>query len=115
MAKTSTVTLQATVSGDGVTNTYVPPGTAITNSSAPDGGPHLVAVTLGANTLTPPTGAAGVIIVPGSVGAITLKGVGGDTGVLLTAARPTFLSLASGQGAFVLAASAADSIQVQWT
>lgn len=115
MSKLSTVTLQAVVSGDGASSTYVPPGTPITNPSAPDGGPHVLPLSLGANTLTPPTGAKGVFIVPGSVGAITLKGVTGDTGILLAAGMPTFLALASGQGGFVLTASAADSISVQWT
>lgn len=115
MSKTSTLTIHVVVSGDGVTNTYAPPGTPITNSAAYDGGPHGVAVILGNNTLTPPTGATGIVIVPGALGAITAKGIGGDTGIQLAAVRPSFFALASGQGAFVLTSSAADTITIQWT
>lgn len=115
MAKLSTVTLQATVSGDGAAGTFVPPGTPITNPAAPDGGPHLVEINMGANTMTTPPNIKGVIIVPGSVAQVLLKGVSGDTGVPLSPGVPTFLSIPASLESFVLYASAADTIQMQWT
>ena len=64
----------------------------------------------GANTITPPLGGStpiGVIIVPpaGNAFTITLKGVTGDTGVVLHTTHPTSISLNSPTATFVLTAS----------
>ena len=53
-----------------------------------------VALVAGANTITPPTKAGGVLIIPpaGNTIAITLKGVTGDTGIVLAKIAPTLLT-----------------------
>src|SRR5690242_2468757 len=66
----------------------------------------------GANTITPPTvgsgGATAVTIIPpaGNTATITLKGVSGDTGVVLHKTDPTTVALNSPTNTFVLSASA---------
>ena len=66
----------------------------------------------GANTITVPTGAVGVLILfaTTSVTTKTLKGVTGDTGIVL---RPTgwnfFTITQSSSGSFVINSSAADT------
>ena len=62
----------------------------------------------GANTITPPTGATACTIVPptGNTETITLKGVTGDTGVVLHKTDPTSIGINSASDTFVLTASA---------
>ena len=57
-----------------------------------------------ATTLTAPTGAYGVVIVPDSANAtaITLKGVAGDTGIPLSKTAPMVLTFPAGSASFVL-------------
>lgn len=116
MAKTSSVTFTVSITGDGGTLNYTPPGTPLSNTSAPYGGPIPVALSSGNNTLTPPATAQGVMIIPPTGSAITktLKGIAGDTGILLNNALPTVLSLPVGGGAFVINASNSETITVLW-
>lgn len=72
----------------------------------------IVTLVLGANTITLPTGGStpiGVTIVPpaGNVETLTLKGVTGDTGILLHSTNPTTIMFGTGVVSFVLTAGAA--------
>lgn len=103
MAKTSTVTAQITVQGDGVGFIYTPPTMPVANPSSP-GSIALEALTTGDNTIAVPPGASYMMVVPpvGSVVAKKLKGVGGDTGFSIHASNPTLVALASPTPATVL-------------
>jgi hypothetical protein len=66
----------------------------------------------GANTITVPTWATGVLIIPTSTNtvALTLKGVTGDAGIEIGPASPTLLTFASTPPAsFVITAASAVS------
>ena|SRR6185503_9693831 len=67
---------------------------------------QLVNLSSGANTITVPTGAIGVTIIPPALNAtaITLKGVTGDTGIALSLLDPCSLSL-TGVSTFCLTAA----------
>jgi hypothetical protein len=75
----------------------------------------------GANTITPPAGSTpvSVTIVPpaGNVITITLKGVTGDTGILLHPTDPTTIALGSPTATFVLTAGSlfASGVRFYWT
>ena len=72
----------------------------------------------GANTITPPSGAKGVTIIfpPGNEVLVTLKGVTGDTGIVLHPTAPTSIGLYSASSTFVLtAASALTGIRLIWS
>ncbi len=58
----------------------------------------------GDNTITVPTGATAVLIQPPLANAIalTLKGAGGDTGILLHKIYPTLVSLSAGQTTLII-------------
>lgn len=92
---------------------------AATNSASP-GQLQVLNLILGANTITPPAGATpkGCTIVPPSTNTatLTLKGVAGDTGVVLHATDPSSLALNSPTATFVLTASAAvTALRLIWT
>lgn len=74
-------------------------------NSAGSGQNQLVNLSSGANTITVPTGAVAVTIIPpdNNSQTITLKGVTGDTGIALALTAPCSLSLSS-VGTFVLTA-----------
>lgn len=88
---------------------------AVENLDAP-GAVDVVALTTGANTITPPTGATGCTIVPNPTNAeaLTLKGITGDTGIALALTSPTSLGLA-GTGTFVITAAGATTVRLIWT
>lgn len=74
----------------------------------------------GANTITPPAGATpvAVTIIPpsGNTSTITLKGVTGDTGVVLHTTDPTTIALNSPTDTFVLTASAEiENVRLIWS
>lgn len=75
----------------------------------------------GTNTITPPTSScttkACTIIPPaGSTVDITLKGVAGDTGIVLHNTDPTTIALDNPSGTFVLsAASTINGVRLIWT
>ena len=70
----------------------------------------------GANTITPPTGSAACTILPptGNVVALTLKGVTGDTGVVIHLTDPTTIGLGAGT-AFCLTAASGVTIRLVWS
>lgn len=90
--------------------TAVVPANAANNALSP-GKTDIVTLASGANTITPPTGGstpvACTIIPPaGNLETITLKGVTGDTGVVLHKTDPSTIALNSPTNTFVLTASA---------
>lgn len=101
MAVTSNRSVTLTDSGD---IHFSQAFSAAANSSA-SGMNVLIALASGANTITPPTSAKAVTIIPPSGNAVTLtlKGVTGDTGVPLSLVDPTSIGLASA-AAFCLTA-----------
>ena len=117
MAVTATRKTTVTFSGDFVaTEQY----SAASNASSP-AVRSLIILASGANTITPPLGATpkAVIIIPpaGNVIAITLKGVTGDTGVLLHLTDPTVIALGSATNTFVLTAGSlfTNPVTLLWT
>jgi hypothetical protein len=117
MATTSTRKTVVTFSGDFIgTETY----SAASNAASP-GVRSLVILASGANTITPPLGSTpkAVIIIPpaANVISITLKGVTGDTGVLLHLTDPTVIALGSATNTFVLTAGSlfTNPVQLIWT
>lgn len=75
---------------------------------------------LGANTITPPAGftnkAVTIIPPPGNVVAFTLKGVTGDTGVLIHPNDPTTIALGSTTATFVLSLSnTTNGVRLIWS
>lgn len=81
--------------------------------STGSGQSQLIALSSGNNTITVPTSAVGVTIVPpvGSAVVLTLKGVNGDTGIVIHPSDPTSLGL-SGVTSFVV--NAASSVSVRF-
>lgn len=71
----------------------------------------------GNNTITKPTGAVGVTIIPPSDNevVILLKKVTGDTGLSLGLTDPTFISLAASVTSFVINASDDLSLRLIWS
>lgn len=94
---------------------------AASSNVASPGQIQTVQLASGANTITPPssgvTSKACTIIMPaGNVNTVTLKGVTGDTGVVLSPTEPTTIALNSPSASFVLTASAAiDGVRLIWT
>lgn len=91
------------------------------NNIASPGDIDIVTLALGANIITPPSGGttpvACTIIPPaGNVIAITLKGIGGDTGIVLHKTDPTSIALDSPITTFVLTAAAeVVGVRLVWT
>ena len=116
MATTSLQTITAAFTGD-LENTYQVQSSA--NGASP-ASTDLVTLASGANTITKPAGGStvvGCIIVPptGNTAQITLKGVSGDTGILLHLTNPSLVSLAAGVSTFVLnAASSIVGVRLTW-
>lgn len=84
--------------------------TAANNEDSP-GQMDLVTLAIGANTITPPAGGSTPVsctIIPpaGNTATITLKGITGDTGIVLHLTDPTSIGLNSPTTTFVLTASA---------
>lgn len=82
----------------------------VTNQESP-GKFDIVTLSAGANTITPPTGGSTptsctIIPPPTNASTITLKGVTGDTGILLHPSQPSVISLGSPTATFVLTAGA---------
>lgn len=106
MSVTSVRTTNVTFTGDQESsNNYA----AASNASSP-GQSDIITLASGANTITPPSGGTtpvAVTIIPptGNTETITLKGVTGDTGVVLHKTDPTTIALNSPTDTFVLTAS----------
>ena len=93
---------------------------AAENTDSP-GVANIVTLALGNNTITPPSGGTtpkALTIVPpvGNTETITLKGVNGDTGVVLHVTDPTSIALNSSTNTLVLTASAEIiGVQLIWS
>lgn len=106
MTATAARNINVNYSGDVDANNNFP---AASNTTSP-ATISVINLTNGPTTITPPDGGTtpkGVTIIPpvGNVADITLKGVTGDTGVLLHPTDPTSLGLGSTTGTFVLTAT----------
>jgi hypothetical protein len=113
MAKTSTLSIGINAAGDGAVLNL---GLTLAQNAASPAQHQLIALASGANTLTPPTGTLYCVIVPPAASAVTktVKGVTGDTGLPISMINPTLLSLVATPAAFVLTASAIETIEVYW-
>lgn len=114
MAVASQRAISVTFSGD-VTAGIV--AQAAENASSPG---HIESKTLttGANTITPPgtTSKACTIMMPtGNTVDLTLKGVAGDTGIVLHNTDPTSIALDSPSTTFVLNASSGVTVRLVWS
>mgnify|MGYP001327104443 CR=1 FL=1 len=93
---------------------------AADNAASP-GQIDIITLASGANTITPPTGGStplAVTIVPpsGNTALITLKGISGDTGIVLHKTDPCTISLNSTTSTFVLtAASSIAGVRLIWS
>jgi len=114
MAKISTLSMSGSVQGDTVTESFG--AFTITNAAAPGAVPQNVALASGANTLTVPAGAVWFMLVPPALSIVTktLKGVTGDTGVVMAPALPFAFGFNPGTVSFVITASGAETVQVFW-
>lgn len=113
MSKTSSYACSVTGTGDGLSQVFSSP--TFTNTSSPL--KHdLVSLTTGANTLTPPTGATIVCIVPPvtSTNAKTIKGITGDTGFTMGPAVPFWSGLPAAPVAFVVTSAGSEAVDVYW-
>lgn len=118
MAASSSRTITTTYTGD---VTLGPQTHNAASNGASPATEQILNLASGANTITPPGGGttlAGVTIVPpvGNTTGITLKGVSGDTGIVISKTDPTSLGLDSGVASFVLGASAGvTGLRLFWT
>jgi len=114
MATTSVRSIVVSMSGDvSMQGNYA----AANNTSAP-GEIRSITLASGANTITPPTGAKGAILVPPSANttSITFKGVSGDTGLRLHNTDPAVITLNAATDTFVLTAGAEiTGFRIIWT
>jgi hypothetical protein len=113
MSVTSTRRVIVNYSGDVVAQQDEP---AANNSSSP-GEIENVTLAAGNNTITPPTGATAVTILPpaGNTSLITLKGINGDTGIALHLTDPSSIGLNSAASTFVLNAVAQVIVRLLWS
>lgn len=118
MASTATVAVSVTVS-DGTKNTvqesYSVNGLTIV---AENGKRETLSLSAGANTITPPTGAKGVLLMCQGKVSLTLKGIGGDTGVAIEGASanqiPALIPLSGSVASFVLNSTGAQTLEAIW-
>lgn len=88
---------------------------ALENANSP-GSIQDISLALGANTITPPANSTGATIVfpAANTVLVTLKGVTGDTGIVLHPTDPTRIGLNS-TTAFVLTAATSVAIRIIWS
>lgn len=112
MAVSATNAYSVVLAGD-IVGTLTIPGF---NNGASPGQRVAIALTAGANTLTPPAGTRGLIIIgpTGSVNTKTLKGITGDTGIPIDPAGVTILALPSGPGTLVITSGGTETITIYW-
>lgn len=112
MAASASVNISASVSGGIVNRSLNLP--TIANSPTTDAISLLVCST-GFNSISPPTNAVGVIILPPAANTVTLtlKGVTGDTGVGLHLTNPSCISLA-GLSAFGITTNGSVTLDLFW-
>lgn len=99
--------------GDFIADLY---NDAADNAASP-GEIENVALSAGNNTITPPTGAKAVTILPpaGNTVLITAKGIGADTGIVLHLTDPTSIGLNSAASTFVLSAASSVTVRLVWS
>jgi hypothetical protein len=116
MAKTSSASIGVTVTGDGVSNSFVPPGSPMQNTAAPSGGTTPLVLAAGNNVVTLPAGAKGVVISPPitSTNAKTIKGVAGDTGIGILAGSPIMLTFVAGTTVFSINSTGIETVNLHW-
>lgn len=116
---TANIVLTGNVSGGPVGNRNFGPS-AVTSSSAVDA---TQVVTVSTNTtITVPTGATGVFIAgpnavspipnPNYAGVLTVKGVAGDTGIVMSAKWPQFLAWDTPPASFVINATVSCTVEL---
>lgn len=114
MAKTATLVLGFTASGDGIAPFQWSPATAPSNATSPVA--HYVqSLSAGNNpAITIPTGSVGVWLVPSTTNSVlvTFKGVSGDTGIATNKTIPTFMAFDSSQATFVLNAGSSVTVDL---
>ena len=115
MAVSSTRQISLGFSGDLIASlTY----SAATNSASP-GQIEVKALAAGPNTITPPAGVTpkAVTIVPptGNVIALTIKGVAGDTGIVIHDTDFTTIALDSPSATFVIDAGNTVNVRLVWS
>lgn len=101
----SSISISGSISGLPVGSVTASP-TAISNSNTVASMSNTTLAS-GTNTISVPSGAVGCLIVPpsGNTIAITLKGVGADTGFRIHNTNPIMLSFDSSVTSFVLSAA----------
>ncbi len=116
MAKTSKASIGVTVTGDGVSNSYVPPGNPMTNAAAPNGGTEDLVLAAGNNVVTLPAGAIGAVITPPttSTNVKIIKGVAGDTGIGIRSGDPVLLTFVAGTTVFSINSVGIETLALQW-
>ena len=120
MSVTSTRQITLTQIGDNLNNSISV--SAASNGSAP-GDIDVFGLSAGDNTLTLPTGGttpSGATLIPpaGNTQTLTLKGVGGDTGIRLSKVDPTSISFDSAAlpaNIIVNAGGTVNGFRVVWT
>jgi len=114
MSKTAQVATTISASGDGLTLSFTSP--VQTNASSP--AEHQpVTLSTGDNTITVPTGALGVLIVPVATSTVAkkIKTVGGDSGSPINAAYATFWALVASTATITInAAAPGETISLYW-
>lgn len=109
MAVTADLNLQLEMSGDVVSKDIF----SFAQNAASPGQLEVKDLSSGDNTITVPTGgssvASGCILIPpsGNAVVVTLKGVGGDTGIAIGLTNPMVLTFGSGVTNFVINAASA--------
>jgi hypothetical protein len=116
MSKQTTLTITATVTGDGESLNYTPPGSPIINNACPQGGPISQFLTFGDTTISFFTGTAGVIIVPPTTSTVVkkIKGATSDSGIAIAPNMPTVLTFSITQGPFVINAQGTETVMLMY-
>ena|SRR6185369_442012 len=118
MSITSVRTIAITLSGD-EQYSIADPRLLATNTNSP-GVNELKALTTGSNTVTVPAAATvptAVTIIPptGNTNSMTLKGVSGDTGIVMHKTVPTSIALDTTVSSFVVTCAAPVNVRFIWT
>lgn len=112
MAVTSVVRIDVNFDGDITFGQQFETAASVTSP----GMNEVKALTSGNNTITVPSGATGVTLIPpdNNEETITLKGVNGDTGIAIGLVNPMFLSL-EGVSSFVINVGDDLSLRLIWS
>lgn len=117
MTVTAARSITVNLTGDVILNNIY---SASSNTASP-GSVTVHTLSAGANTITVPTGGftvkAATIIPPvGNTAAITLKGIAGDTGIILSDTEPTSIAFETAPANFVInAGGTITGLRIVWT